>query len=100
MTKRPKSSKPGKYIITESEYENGKTELSEEQSEMVERLSKLLTGYPENFNTLPRNYSPSGFIGVLNDQVKLKVDQRELDAPEQLMAFRLLEDLRKSLGVE
>lgn len=88
------------YVVSESEFEEGRTELTENQRAKVEQLSKLITGYYDNFINLPFNYSPRGLLDVIRYQFNIKENNQEVSPHEQREVLEVLSELRQLFGIE
>ncbi|MEH7181092.1 DUF6680 family protein [Neobacillus vireti] len=80
-------------VPSESQYKTGKTNLNERQIRLLEKISKILTYYTHNFDTLHHSYSPEGIITYLQDQVEYKASINDINSEEQLDAQQLIEML-------
>lgn len=90
----------GNYIVSPSQHEEGRTELTEEQRDKVDQLSKLITGYYDNFFTLACSYNPKGYIDIFHSQFDLKLKDNMLEPHQQQEVLRILNELRLEFGVE
>jgi hypothetical protein len=98
---KPKINKiEDKYVISPSQYEEGQTELADDQRVKVDQLSKLITGYYDNFFTLARSYTPRSYLDIIRSQLDLRVKDNMMEPQERLEALRILEELRQALGIE
>ncbi|MGO4888804.1 hypothetical protein ACJ2A9_13685 [Anaerobacillus sp. MEB173] len=83
--------------IGKSQYVEGKTDLNQEQKEILESISVILNYYSDNYNNLPKNYAPEGVISILRDQVKAKIENKSINSDEEKKALSLIGKLEKKL---
>jgi hypothetical protein len=95
----PKIKKLGNYIVAGSDYEEGKTELTAEQEAKMSEISKILTGYPHNFDTLHRTYAPRGIISVILMTMKVKEYQNDINEYERKQALKAIDELKQLFGI-
>ncbi|GIP29124.1 hypothetical protein J23TS9_42540 [Paenibacillus sp. J23TS9] len=88
------------YVISPSQYEEGRTELADDQRVKVDQLSKLITGYYDNFFTLADSYTPRSYLDIIHSQLNLRVKDNMMEPHKRLEALRILEELRQELGIK
>jgi len=83
-----------RYVVAgSSDYSEGKTDLTQEQVLLMEKISYVLNGYTHNYDNLHKNYAPDGIISVLKDQVKAKAESGSIDESERVQASQFIHAL-------
>lgn len=90
---------PNKFIqkgsyMTESEFEEGTTVLSEEQQKLFEEISYLLK---DNYSSILRLYSPKGMVSLLRSQSITKRQYGSVELCKIEKAELLIDVLEKGI---
>lgn len=83
------------HQVGEIEYKSGKTELTPAATELLKEVSMIIYGYSNNYTNIHKNYAPEGIVKFLIDQVKLRVNEKEINEYEQNKALLLIEQLEE-----
>jgi len=94
--KKDKINNLGSYP-SKGQREEGKTMLSPAQRKKLDVISTILTGYTHKYDNVHLSYSPKGIISALNDQVKLKKGNGDINEIEIKEVLLLIEELGEEI---
>ncbi|MEQ2529418.1 hypothetical protein WMO40_22360 [Bacillaceae bacterium CLA-AA-H227] len=93
-----KSIKGNKHQTVPSDYQEGRTNLTAEQLELLHNIASVVYHYdPEHFDNIALNYAPSGLIKILKDQVYVRFTNDSITHTERNDALALIDKLSISL---